>query len=408
MPGDRAGYDQNYQATLLAVSTADGFTPVVLEADPTTHALVVQATISTAGLATASNQTSGAQKSQIVDGSGNVVGATANALDINIKSGNPTTIAVTQATAASLNATVVGTGTFAVQAAQSGSWTVSAASATGAAIPANAFFIGLTDGTNLIGTKAVSHGMNTVTGIIASGLVAEFDDTSPTTVSENQFGPLRMSTNRNLYGTIRDAAGNERGVNVTAANELIVGGSGSAGTSSTAVVTVQGISGMNGLKVIGNTGSGSAISAAPVTVGGQAKTANPTAVTDGQVVNATYDKLGKQVVVGSIRDLKADAALTLTASTTETTLIAAIAATFNDLYGLIVTNISATACEVIFRDVAAGTARFSIHVPAGDTRGFMLPESAAYKQATVNTAWTAQCVTSVSSIKINALYVKNI
>ncbi len=34
------------------------------------------------------------------------------------------TIAVTQATAASLNATVVGTGTFAVQAAQSGTWTV--------------------------------------------------------------------------------------------------------------------------------------------------------------------------------------------------------------------------------------------------------------------------------------------
>jgi len=54
------------------------------------------------GDASASNQTSGAQKSQIVDGSGNVIGATSNALDINIKSGNPTTIAATQGTATNL------------------------------------------------------------------------------------------------------------------------------------------------------------------------------------------------------------------------------------------------------------------------------------------------------------------
>jgi len=48
------------------------------------------------------NQTDASQKTQVVDGSGNVIGATLNALDINIKSGNPTTIAVTQGTATSL------------------------------------------------------------------------------------------------------------------------------------------------------------------------------------------------------------------------------------------------------------------------------------------------------------------
>lgn len=146
----------------------------------------------------------------------------------------------------------------------------------------------------------------------------------------------------------------------------------------------------------------------PIKTGGQARTTNPSAVADADRTNFIADKLGKQVVVGSIRDLKADQATTITSSTTETTIVTAIASTFNDLYGLIVTNTSATACEVVFRDVTAGTARFSIHVPATDTRGFMLPESAAYKQATVNTAWTAQCGTSVASIKINALYVKNI
>jgi hypothetical protein len=39
--------------------------------------------------------TGGSQKSQVVDGSGNVIGSTSNALDINIKSGNPSSVAIT-------------------------------------------------------------------------------------------------------------------------------------------------------------------------------------------------------------------------------------------------------------------------------------------------------------------------
>lgn len=61
---------------------------------------------------------------------------------------------------------------------------------------------------------------STGTGITAVGNLAQFDDTSPTAISENQFGNLRMSANRNLYGTIRDAAGNERGANVDAEGNL--------------------------------------------------------------------------------------------------------------------------------------------------------------------------------------------
>lgn len=59
-------------------------------------------------------------------------------------------------------------------------------------------------------------------GVAAAGMVAQFDDVSPTPITENQFGPARFSANRNLYFTIRDAAGNERGVNVTAGNALQV------------------------------------------------------------------------------------------------------------------------------------------------------------------------------------------
>jgi hypothetical protein len=172
---------------------------------------------------------------------------------------------------------------------------------------------------------------------------------------------------------------------------------------------VNSLSAQSGTWSVGsNSATGSAAPANAFYEGGIAQTANPSAATAGNLVGALHDKLGKRVVVGSIRDLKADAALTLTSTTTETSLIAAIAATFNDVYGLIVTNTSAAACEVVFRDALAGTPRFSISVPANDTRGFMLPESAAYKQTTVNTAWTAQCGTSVASIKISAMYVKNI
>jgi hypothetical protein len=57
---------------------------------------------------------------------------------------------------------------------------------------------------------------------LSAANAAVFDDTSPTAITENSFGYLRMSQNRNLYGTIRDAAGNERGANVDASNRLAV------------------------------------------------------------------------------------------------------------------------------------------------------------------------------------------
>lgn len=63
---------------------------------------------------------------------------------------------------------------------------------------------------------------STGTGLAPAQVVGQFDDVAPTSITENQFGNLRMSANRNLYGTIRDAAGNERGVNVNASNQLSV------------------------------------------------------------------------------------------------------------------------------------------------------------------------------------------
>jgi len=107
---------------------------------------------------------------------------------------------------------------------QSGTWTVGANSATGSAVPANAFYIGINDIStgNLVAARAAGSTINTASGILGAASMAVFDDVAPTSITENNFGAVRMSANRNLYGTIRDAAGNERGVNVNASNQMSV------------------------------------------------------------------------------------------------------------------------------------------------------------------------------------------
>jgi hypothetical protein len=121
-------------------------------------------------------------------------------------------------------------------------------------------------------------------------------------------------------------------------------------------------------------------------------------------VGALFDKSGKQVTVGAIRSLKAVQATTITSSTSPVTIVTAVASLFTDIYGLVLTNTSATGTEVVIGD---GTNNMSFYVPPTDTRGMMLPVDSAIPATTVNTAWTATCTTSVASLKVTAMYVKN-
>lgn len=98
---------------------------------------------------------------------------------------------------------------------------------------------------------------------------------------------------------------------------------------------------------------------------------------------------------------------TLTSTTTETTILSAAGAGVStNLYALIIENTSATACEVTIREDTGGTIKTNIEVPATDTRGFWGPTSAGMTQGATNKPWTAQCGTSVASIKITAVYTK--
>lgn len=135
-------------------------------------------------------------------------------------------------------------------------------------------------------------------------------------------------------------------------------------------------------------------------------TANPTAVTDGQLVGAMADKMGRAVVVlGAVRDLVAQQLTTIT-GTTETTIVTAVASTFLDLVGLKLTNSGTTAVEVAIRDATAGTIIDYLYVPAGDMRG--VTYTVPFKQTTANSNWTAQASAATTSLRVTAQFVKNL
>lgn len=92
-----------------------------------------------------------------------------------------------------------------------------AVTVTGGKLDVNATISGAGGGVSAIDDSAFAVASDS--GTPAMGL---FDDTTPDSVDEGDVGVVRMSANRNAYTTIRDAAGNERGVNVTAGNALTV------------------------------------------------------------------------------------------------------------------------------------------------------------------------------------------
>jgi hypothetical protein len=157
--------------------------------------------------------------------------------------------------------------------------------------------------------------------------------------------------------------------------------------------------------VSGMAAAGAVASGNPVQVGVVAATAIQTARTAGQIVTNSHDKIGRYVGSGEqIRDLNTMAPMVTLTSTTETTIISAVAAIFNDLRAVIITNTSALPTRVDFRTVAAGAVVFSVWVPATTTLPLILPVVA--RQATVNTAWTAQLGTAVTDVRITAFAIQ--
>lgn len=136
--------------------------------------------------------------------------------------------------------------------------------------------------------------------------------------------------------------------------------------------------------------------------GWRGTTANPTAVTDGQLVGGMADAKGRQVVVlNQVRDLVSDQTTSAIVDTTVTPIVTAAASTFNDIVSFIFAN-SGSATTITIKDDT--TTRVTFYLPANDTRG--VPLSVPFKQATVNKNWTATC-TGTPSVIVTTQFVKN-
>jgi len=107
------------------------------------------------------------------------------------------------------------------------------------------------------------------------------------------------------------------------------------------------------------------------------------------------------------RGNKSSSVTTITSSTAETVIVPPFDASSPNLYGLIIANTSASTCNVTIRSGLAGAIKAIIAVPAGDTRGFLGPLDCALESEGVNKAWTAQCSSSVASIIITPMIVRN-
>lgn len=115
----------------------------------------------------------------------------------------------------------------------------------------------------------------------------EFDDTSPDTVNEGDGGAARMSSRREVYVQIRDAAGNERGLNVDANGAVAV-----TATNATA-------SNFNA-QVVGSIAHDTADSGNPIKIGYKAIAfgSNPTGVTANDRTDAYANRAGIPFFLG--------------------------------------------------------------------------------------------------------------
>lgn len=303
--------------------------------------------------------------------------------------------------------------------------------ANGAAIPGSSTLMGWDDGGGNLQPVSAANPLP-ISGTISASSSAKATTAAPSYInntdnplSQNLTGDLRTITKQsgvwtvgidqstpgatnavdvtNFPVTVDTAAGNSSANTirvVVASNQAAIPASQSGTWNIGTVTTITGIT----------TAFGATAASVPANVvlnGARAATANPVAVTDGQAVGLMADKLGKLVCVGAIRTLKGSQKTTLSNTTSETTIVTAVASTFLDLYGLVLANTGATTTKVDIRDTTGGSIIATIEVPAAETRGFMLTVDSAIPQTTVNTNWTAQCASATTAMEVTALYVKN-
>ena len=209
-----------------------------------------------------------------------------------------------------------------------------------------------------------------------------------------------------IYG--KSALGNLYNLRVTESGEAVVVFGGDA----TPTVLVAGSTGTT--VVVGDVDSDVADNeSAPVKVGGIARTTNPTAVTDGDRVSASYDALGRQLVTPyQVRSLVSTAYAVLS-NGSETTLLAGSAGVFLDLVTVTFANTSsaalgaATDVNINIRDATGGGIIASVVIQDQDTKTISFP--VPIPQNTAGGSWTLQMDDVTGTVvNVSAIFTKNV
>lgn len=180
------------------------------------------------------------------------------------------------------------------------------------------------------------------------------------------------------------------------------------GSSITVDGTITANAGTGTRDVGGDTAHDSTDAGKPVSTGFQARTTNPTAVSDGDRVRAIADDIGRQVVVlNQVRDLVVHQHTQISSSSSETTIVTAgSSGVFHDLTHLVITNQTATAVNVTIKDATAGTTRMIVALAASG--GAVIPFPVPVPQASAANNWTATLSSASVTVNIFAQAVKNV
>jgi len=243
---------------------------------------------------------------------------------------------------------------------------------------------------------AVTLASTTVTGSVAvTGTF--FQATQPVSIASGQVASGAIASGAVASGAIASGAiaSGAIAAGAVAAGAFVSGSILSGALASGAVVDLTNVT-----SALAATAPTKAISTSLL-----AATALPTAVSGGQAIQPMVDKFGRQVcLTAGMRDILGASATTITASTSATSIVAAVASTYCDITSLTLTNSSATATLLTLSD---GSTSYVFSAGAGPGWGITIPFNPPLPAASVNTAWTLTCGTSVSSVYAVAQYIKN-
>jgi hypothetical protein len=280
------------------------------------------------------------------------------------------------------------------------------------------------------------------TGLPATPIMAVLDEASITTTTENQWSAVRMTAGRSLHVNLRDA--NYPGVATfttpaamadTFTNPTVTGirnhpmvWNGVTWDRQTSVATAADQLG-NGIIAVGmycqvddsvtkaiaegNYGPPRLDSTTRgMATGGIARTANPTAKTNGDAMSFMVDKLGRLPHVGAhVRDMIAHQYTQIVNSTVETTFLSAAGANvFADITALIINTQSNVDTTCTIKDSTTGTTRlvYTLHNAGNNAGGLVVTFPTPVKQATANNNWTITLSNNTSTVDVFVQYAKNL